>query len=67
MAELLFPDEHIQPFVDTVPTAGGGMVLRMRDGQKAAFVEAIKSFPNEAFSAFEPLFERLEELMGSSP
>lgn len=62
MIELMFRDEVVLNFCEKEPRAGGGEVLRPRKGKKRKFAtEAIRELPNDAFSAFSPLFAHLIE------
>lgn len=65
--ELLFPDAYIASMLTTQPIAGapGATVLQATDGQKATAAEAARSFPPDAFAAFEPIFALLDRVLAA--
>jgi ABC-type cobalamin/Fe3+-siderophores transport system ATPase subunit len=66
--ELLFPDCHVEAYLDRIAVAGDGTASRLTartDAQKGAVAAAVVNLAADAFSAFEPIFALLAEISGT--
>lgn len=61
--EFLFPHDLMKDIIQETPLPCGQSKMTIKKGKKSSFAEKVKTFPKEAFSAFEPLFENLERIL----
>jgi hypothetical protein len=67
--ELLFPDDHVEAYLESIPVAGDGGATRLTartESQKQAVAGAAANMPVEAFTAFEPIFRLLRNVSEGS-
>lgn len=62
--EHLFTDERLRAFANVRKMPGGGSILVVPDGKKAAFAEAAAGFDDADFAPFKPILDRLDAVLG---
>ncbi|MDD2565792.1 MAG: hypothetical protein PHZ26_04450 [Candidatus Gracilibacteria bacterium] len=60
--ELLFKDQYLEGYVNTIKLPGGISLLKMIDSKKNKFSSSTSSFPKEAFTSFEAIFNLISRI-----